>query len=127
MERKPPQSLAEYLGVSSSENPNPDPFPFESISPKKFCKAILGSPEFRTYILHGLTLGTLPPQILTRIIDVAGWPKTADKLEVKDTSTPLESRSVEELESRASHLLELAKRVRAANQLFDATNNHKLM
>lgn len=127
MDRKPPQSLAEYLGVSTSENPNPDPFPYEAVSPKKFCKTILSSPEFRTYILHGLTLGTLPPQILTRIIDVAGWPKAADKLEVKDTTEPLEARSVEELESRALHLLELAKRVRAANQLFDETNHHKLM
>lgn len=81
MERKTPQSLAEYLGVATPQNPDPDPFPTEGVSPQEICTTILRSQEFRTYLLHSLTLGTLPPAVLMRIMDVAGWPKGVARIE----------------------------------------------
>lgn len=77
-----PRNLAEYLGISDPRHPEVAPTaPFADLtSPKKFCQAILQSPEFRTYLLNGVLLGNLPPQILLRIMDV-GWGKPTERIE----------------------------------------------
>lgn len=107
-------SLAEYLGIPDPRKPEEPPFPSPGkLTPKAFCQAILNSSEFRTYIMTGLVLRDLPPVILQRLMD-QGWGKPTERIEVKDTTTPLEEKSAEELEARAVQLAEMARRIRAA-------------
>ena len=47
---------------------------------KAFSIALLNSREFRQYILNSLTLGTIPPDIITRVMDY-GWGRPADRVE----------------------------------------------
>ena len=46
-----------------------------------FCKAVLNSYEFRQYIVHSLTLGSIPAAVMIRIMDTAGWQKPPDRVE----------------------------------------------
>jgi hypothetical protein len=77
------QTLADYLGTSSTEPSGPCLEDIAGDAPT-FAKAVLDSREFRQYIVHGLTLGTIPPAILTRIMDLAGWVKPAKTIEHRD-------------------------------------------
>ena len=106
------KNLAEFLGVQNPrerESPRtPDP---GILTPKRFCQAVLNSPEFRTYIVNGLVLGDIPPAIVIRLMDT-GWGKPVDRLEVHETAAPLEQLSVEQLEDRALFLASLARKIR---------------
>jgi len=66
-------SLAEYLGVADSRPPD-EPI-IEISDPKEFAKAVLNSREFRSYVVNSLIIGSIPPAILTRVMDLAGWQK----------------------------------------------------
>lgn len=77
------QSLAEYFGTAdASDAPETPEGPrLEDITDSKaFALAVLGSREFRQYIINGLTLGELPPGIVTRLMDL-GWGRPADRVE----------------------------------------------
>lgn len=76
------QSLAEFLGTTP-EAPASETQQLEDIAgdAKTFCEAVLNSFEFRQYIVHGLTLGSLPPAILIRVMDMAGWQKPPERVE----------------------------------------------
>lgn len=69
-----PQTLADLLGASEL------PARLEDVAgdAKAFCEAVLNSAEFRQYVVSGLLLGSIPAAILSRVMDVAGWPKSAD-------------------------------------------------
>lgn len=81
------ESLADLLGV-------PDPRPAEDVpaaepsfsgavdivDPVKFCQRIVGSREFRQYIMNGVVLGDLPSAIGGRLIDHA-WGKAPERIE----------------------------------------------
>jgi hypothetical protein len=54
---------------------------FEDITDAKaFALAVLSSREFRQYIVNSLALGTLPPGVITRLMDY-GWGKPPDRVE----------------------------------------------
>lgn len=81
------KSLAEMLGV-------PDPKdvdlaeklkvlePYADMDGGQFSEAVLNSPDFRLYVILHLRLGTLPPAVLTRLMDHAkSWGKVPNKME----------------------------------------------
>lgn len=76
------QSLAEYLGTApvSTESAAPR---LEDIAgdAEAFCQAVLNSLEFRQYIVHGLTLGSIPAAVMIRVMDMAGWQKPPERVE----------------------------------------------
>jgi hypothetical protein len=116
------QSLGEFLGTI---DPRPEDMrqaegfdSYADLPPTEFCKRILASREFRQYIMNGIVLGDIAPGILTRIMDAAGWPKSPDKVEVKDTTVRVEDLTPEQLEERAARLAEMAEFLRRAEQ-FD--------
>lgn len=81
------QSLADYLGLEplgdqqleTRTEPTVERL-LDVTDPKAFCAGILESREFRQYIVHGITLGDLPPAVMCRIIDHA-WGKPPDRIE----------------------------------------------
>lgn len=112
------QSLADFLGVQDGQEPvRQEPGPrLEDISdPKEFAEAVLNSREFRNYIVNGLILGNVAgfASILIRIMDLAGWQKPPERVEVKDVTDQLEDFTAEQCEERATRLLEVARRLRA--------------
>ena len=83
------QSLAEYLGLAPSGVAGEVPRLEDIADAKQFAEAVLASVEFRRYIVDALTLGTLQPVILCRIMD-HGWGKPVQRLEFDDRSVRLE-------------------------------------
>ena len=82
---------------------------------KAFAAALLSSPQFRLYVLNGLAAGDLPGSVVIRLMD-NGWGKPVDRLEVKDTTDPLDDLSAEQLEDRAARLLEVARQLRTNDE-----------
>lgn len=79
-----PLSLAQYLGtvpLTPGESLAVRPQPEDIVDPATFAQALLTSFEFRQYIIHGLTLGSIPAAILIRVMDLAGWQKPPDRIE----------------------------------------------
>lgn len=73
------QSLAEFLGMKDPVAPAEARL--EDITDsKQFAVAVLDSREFRSYIVNGLILGTIPSAIVTRMMDY-GWGKPPDRVE----------------------------------------------
>lgn len=112
-----PQSLAEFLGVlpqvSEPDVDHPTAKTLLDVAdPKVFCQGILNSREFRQYVVSGITLGDIPPVVLTRIMD-HGWGRPVERVEVEDkTERGLEHLTLEELEQRALVLAEAARTIR---------------
>lgn len=77
------QTLADYLGTAPVADGAAPVQRLEDISgdAEKFCKAVLDSFEFRQYIVHGLTLGSIPAAVMLRIMDKAGWQKPPEQIE----------------------------------------------
>lgn len=78
------ESLAEYLGVNCQE---PADLPADSVhsipetlDAKEFARRFLNSAEFKRYLVNSLSLGELPPAIITRMMDYA-WGKPVDRVE----------------------------------------------
>lgn len=114
------QSLADFLGVTDprpvEDVPQQEPSISEAMEiedPTEFCKRVVGSREFRQYIMNGVVLGDLPPAIGCRLIDHA-WGKPVERVEVKDTTSRLEDMTPEQLEARALRLAEMARSIRLA-------------
>lgn len=92
MERKQQRTLADLLGTTPSDlldTPMADRVSASEVlaesidpsgSPQSFCRQIVASLEFRRYLLHGLTLGNLPPAIVCKILDHA-WGKPVERIE----------------------------------------------
>jgi hypothetical protein len=75
------QSLADYLGTSAPTAEPSGPVLEDISNSEEFAKALLNSREFRCYIVNGLVLGCLPPAVLIRVMDLAGWMKPPDRVE----------------------------------------------
>jgi hypothetical protein len=82
------KSLADFLDVPDPRTPEQLELPEPKVEdvldvedPKEFCKKILGSRQFRQYILNGIVLGDLPPGIVMRVMD-HGWGKPPERHEV---------------------------------------------
>lgn len=84
----PPQSLADYLGLTSGTTPTQAAAQvddYTTLSGEDFAKRIVGSTEFRQYLLNGITLNTLPKEVIVRLLDHA-WGKPVDTLKVDQRS-----------------------------------------
>ena len=76
-------SLAEALGTVPPRNDEPrnaQPCLEDITDSKQFALAVLNSPEFRRYIVNGITIGDLPTPIVVRLMDYA-WGKPVDRVE----------------------------------------------
>lgn len=126
---KPIQSLAEFLNVPDSNQS--EPFrPVEQpvclkMSARDFCRHILSSIEYRMSVLNRITLGTLPPAVEC-LIHYYAHGKPVERVEVKDTSDPLDDFNAEQLEERALRLLEVARQLRTneSSNNTDSTSVH---
>lgn len=111
------ESLADFLGVRGAAPAAPAPAApaptsyGEELSGKQFSEAVLRSWEFRRYVVDTLTLGTIPPAVLCRLMD-HGWGKPPDHLKVEGLQNNLEELTVEQLEQRALFLAEVARTMR---------------
>jgi hypothetical protein len=78
------QSLAEFLGTGGAPVDAPEEVSqlvSEDLTGEDFAEAVLRSIEFRRYIVNTLTLGCIPPAVLTRLMDMSrGWRKPADRV-----------------------------------------------
>ena len=113
------ETLSEFLGVSLAPDA-PAPDRLEDIADAKaFGNAVLQSREFRLYILSGLALGDLPgfTSVLLFLLGHAVG-KPVERVEVKDTTTPPEELTAEQLEERSMRLAEMARYMRRAEE-FD--------
>lgn len=109
------QSLAEYLGVDSSDGLQAEPPGprLEDISdPKEFAHAVLNSQEFRSYIVSGLVLGNVPgfTGILTRLMDHA-WGKPVERLVVQDATERLEDLTPEVVQAKLERVQKMLRLV----------------
>lgn len=82
-----------------------------ALNGKAFSEAVLHSEEFRLYVIEGLTERNLPSAVVLRLMD-HGWGKPVEHVEVKDVTDSLKDVTVEQLEERAMHLAEMARRIR---------------
>jgi hypothetical protein len=107
------QSLADFLGVQDPAKPDlpAQPAPSPKVTAKAFCKEILQTREYREALLRRIVMDELPPAVECMLWDRAHG-KTVDKVEVKDTTDPLEELTIEQLEERAMRLLEAARGMR---------------
>lgn len=110
------KTLAEHLGVidprPEDKRPETDFDVLVDVNdPKEFCRRIVGTREWRQYVMNGIVLGDLPSAVMTRILDHA-WGKPVDRVEVKDT-TDVSTADAEALERRALFLAEAARAIRA--------------
>jgi len=83
------KSLADFLDVQDPRTPEqlaqPEPKVEDVLDvadPKEFCEKILGSRQFRQYILNGIVIGDLPSAIVTRMMD-HGWGKPVERVQVQ--------------------------------------------
>ena len=76
-----PQTLADYLGVSSAQAVLSARLEDIADDAETFCKAVLNSREFRSYIVNSLVLGSIPAAVMLRVMDMAGWQKPPDRVE----------------------------------------------
>jgi hypothetical protein len=76
-----PQTLADYLGVSQAQAVLPACLEDIADDAESFCKAVLNSREFRSYIVNSLVLGSIPAAVMLRVMDMAGWQKPPDRVE----------------------------------------------
>ncbi len=74
------QTLADYLGTADEIAVYDGPRLEDITDSKTFALAVLNSHEFRSYIVNSLVLGTIPPAILTRMMDYA-WGKAPERIE----------------------------------------------
>lgn len=107
------KSLADFLGVEdpvTKQLPS-SPGPSPKLTVKDFCKEVLRSPQYRESLLRRIIMDELPPAVECMMYDRA-YGKTVEKVEWKDTTDPIESLTIEQLEDRAMKLLEVARNLR---------------
>ena len=117
METKLPLTLAEFLGVPDPVTKvDPSGIDYTSKLPvAAFCKQVLASPEYRMSLVRRITLDELPPAI-EQLLYYYAEGKPVEKVEVKDTSDPLENLTIDQLEERAMKLLNVARQLRVEEE-----------
>lgn len=108
------QSLADYLGTVDPAKPEVPVKPFKT--PKtgeEFARAIVCSEDYRRSLQQMIFLGSLPPAVHSWLLCTA-FGKPIDRLEVKDTTDPIDALTAEQCEERAMRLLELARAMKVA-------------
>lgn len=99
------QSLADSLGLADPKSGSEEEHApslleaADNLSAEEFSKAVLNSLEFRKYIANSLTLGDIPPGIVTRLMDYA-WGSPTKKIEFEDKTPNVESLSKEQIAAR---------------------------
>lgn len=115
-----PRTLGDCLGITDLMTPPEAISQFQNISHKfsarDFCRGILNSLEYRQFLRDRIVLGTLPPQIECMLWDRAEG-KVVEKVEIKDTTDPLDNFDADQLEDRARRLLELARQLRTNDEV----------
>lgn len=108
------QSLAEYLGTVDPAKPEVPVKPFKvPKTGEEFARAIVCSEDYRRSLKNMIFLGILPPAVHSWLLCTA-FGKPIDRLEVKDTTDPIDTLTAEQCEERAMHLLELARSMKVA-------------
>ena len=105
------QSLADFLGVQdpvTKEAPSEPSRPNARLTAKAFCKQILESKDYRDSLVRRIVMDELPPAVEVLLYHYAHG-KPVERVEVKDTTDPLEDFTPEQLEERAARLLEIAQ------------------
>lgn len=75
------ESLADYLGTSVAPRTEINAPQFEDITDaKRFAEAVLGSRDFRLYIVNSLAMGSLSSGVICRLMDYA-WGKPVERIE----------------------------------------------
>lgn len=97
------QTLAEFLGTTDTGLAPAEPVDYAALSGQEFAQKVLASPEFRRYIVNSLTLGSIPPAILGKLMD-HGWGKPPEKVEFEDKTKALEALTRDELTQRMAAL-----------------------
>lgn len=87
---------------------------------KDFCRGVLNSQEYRESLYRRVLLDELPPAVECMMWDRA-WGKVVDKVEFKDTTDTLANLTVEQLETRALYLVEVARRMRESDTNMSTT------
>lgn len=120
-------SLAATLGVPDPLHPNAPVGPAPKLAVKAFCRAILASPQYRESLMRRILMDALPSNIEHMLWDRAEG-KVAEKVEVKDTTTPLTQLSVDALEQRHAKLgallTQLRQQVAVNTKPDDGTSIH---
>ncbi len=77
------KSLSDLLDVPEAGSVPEAELHLEDIAgnAEAFCQAVLNSREFRKYIVHGLTMGSIPAAVMIRVMDQAGWQKPPERVE----------------------------------------------
>lgn len=120
------ETLADFLGAT-------DRFPDPAITPrepkfttktsaKEVFRAFLASAEYRQSLIDRVRLGTLPPALEVLMHHYA-YGKPVEKVEVKDKTENLEELSVEEIEQRILHLVEVTRELRKREALTPDTED----
>ena len=116
------KTLAEHLGVVDPKQPDQPraDAPSLKMTAKEFARGVLHTSTYRESILQRVLLGTLPPAVECLLYHYA-YGKPVEKLEVKDTTDPLDDFTAEQCEERAQKLLELARQLRVRSVESDDT------
>lgn len=111
-----PQSLADFLGVLDPQQPElpVQPAPASNLTVQQFCKDVLSTVQYRESLLRRIIMDELPAAIEQMLYHYAHG-KPVERLEVKDTTDPLEDFTPEQCEERAMKLLEVARQLRASD------------
>jgi hypothetical protein len=97
---KPLRSLADILGVPDPARPDEDTSVYdEPKTAREFALKVLNSPEYRFSVYRRLMLHEFPPALEVLLHHYA-YGKPVEKVEVKDTSNPLEATSLTNLKER---------------------------
>lgn len=108
------KTLAETLGVYDPQRPEAPvaALPSQPQTAREFCRGILNTEEYRSSLLRRIIMDELAPVIEAMLYHYAHG-KPVERLEVKDTTDPLDDFTAEQLEDRAVRLLEVARQLRA--------------
>lgn len=80
----------------------------ERLSGRDFSTAILASKQFREYVVRGIVVGNLPPQVVLRLMD-HGWGVPKEKAEEAPTFDEFKNATLRELQTRGLQLANQAR------------------
>lgn len=114
------ETLADFLGLRAPSEDPPDDSPKLSskASIRTRARYILSSPEYLQSVLDRIKLGTLPPALECQLYHYA-YGKPVDRQEIKDTTNRLDGLTSEQVEQRATALMERARELRKAEKMED--------
>lgn len=74
------ETLADLLGTDGPPSPPSAVELPDCLDASLFAERVLGSREFRQYIVNGLTLGDIPSAVVCRLMDYA-WGRPTERVE----------------------------------------------